>query len=153
MIPRKRPDTPQGIHIGTFKTENGNTVQIFTSSSSSKKQSSTKTKTRSSSSSSKKTPKIEKEAPTSRAKEVEDYLLREVYFAQSKEPRKTRPSDVHYTVGQVVKHKMDGYHGVVIGWDPVAKVGGTTNSNTDITFLCFRHLNGGLIDFMGRKGR
>ena len=63
-----------------------------------------------------------KDAPTSQAKEVEEYMMKEVYFAQSKTPRTTRPSNVQYSIGQVVKHKMDGYHGVIIGWDPVAKV-------------------------------
>ena len=64
-----------------------------------------------------------KEVPaTSRAKEVEDYLFQEVYFTHSKEPRTVRPRGVAFHVGQVVRHKQDNYHGVIVGWDTVAKV-------------------------------
>lgn len=56
-------------------------------------------------------------------KEVEDYLYNEVYFARSKTPRATRPPQVELTVGQVVKHRKEGYFGVIVGWDQVAKVG------------------------------
>ena len=58
----------------------------------------------------------------SHAKEVEDYLMEEVYFGQSKTPRNHRPSSVSFGVGQVVRHKMAEYVGVIIGWDTVAKV-------------------------------
>ena len=52
----------------------------------------------------------EKEKPpfieaVSPAKEVEEYLMNEVYFAQSKTPRDHKPSSVLYSVGQIVKHK------------------------------------------------
>ena len=68
-----------------------------------------------------------KEVPaTSRAKEVEDYLFQEVYFTHSKEPRAVRPRGVAFHIGQVVRHKQDNYHGVIVGWDTVAKV--TTTS-------------------------
>ena len=59
----------------------------------------------------------------SHAKEVEDYLLNEVYFCQSKKARERRPASVAYSVGQVVQHKTAEYIGVIIGWDEVAKVG------------------------------
>ena len=55
------------------------------------------------------------------AREVEDYLMNEVYFAQSKVPRDTR-SSIKYSVGQLVRHKTAEYVGVIIGWDNVAKV-------------------------------
>ncbi|GAB1605016.1 clp protease adapter protein ClpF, chloroplastic-like isoform X1 [Argonauta hians] len=42
------------------------------------------------------------------------------YFASSLKPRLRRPSNVEFRVGQVVKHKILGYHGVIIGWDEVA---------------------------------
>ena len=124
VIPRrKKAKKTEAIHISTFKSESGNKkIKIVTSN----KQSATKTKPSTSSQSNTKSNTLKKkepkEAPTSKAKEVEEYMMREVYFAQSKEPRTKRPSNVHFVVGQVVKHKMDGYHGVIIGWDPVAKV-------------------------------
>ncbi len=109
----------EAIHISTFKSESGKKIKIVKSN----KQSAAKTKsTTSSQKNAKSNTLTQQEAPTSSAKEVEQYMLREVYFAQSKEPRTKRPSNVHFVVGQVVKHKMDGYHGVIIGWDPVAKV-------------------------------
>ena len=66
--------------------------------------------------------KLKEVPPTSRAKEVEDYLFEEVYFAHSKEPRSVRPRGLAFQVGQVVKHTQDNYRGVIVGWDPVAKV-------------------------------
>ena len=64
------------------------------------------------------------EQPTSVAKEVKEYLFAEVYFAQSKEPRSVKPTGVAFSVGQVIRHKQDGYFGVIIGWDTAAKVSG-----------------------------
>ncbi len=43
------------------------------------------------------------------------------YFAQSAEVRDPKPPHVRLRVGQVVRHKLWGYHGVVIGWDQTAK--------------------------------
>lgn len=37
-------------------------------------------------------------------------------------PRSPRPPQVMYRVGQVVKHKLWGYRGVIIAWDAEAKV-------------------------------
>ena len=66
--------------------------------------------------------KVKQVPPTSRATEVEDYLFNNVYFSHSKEPRTVRPKGVEFHIGQVIKHKQDNYHGVIIGWDLVAKV-------------------------------
>jgi hypothetical protein len=66
--------------------------------------------------------KLKEVPPTSRAKEVEDYLFQEVYFTHSKEPRVVRPRGLAFHVGQVIRHKQDNYHGVIVGWDSVAKV-------------------------------
>ena len=59
---------------------------------------------------------------TSPAREVEEYLMKEVYFTQSKTPRESKPVSVKYSVGHVIVHKEAGYRGVIIGWDEVAKV-------------------------------
>ena len=40
----------------------------------------------------------------------------------STEPRTQRSTEVKFRVGQVIKHKRWGYRGVIVGWDPVAKV-------------------------------
>lgn len=61
------------------------------------------------------------------AREVEDYLMNEVYFTQSKVPRDTRPSSIKYSVGQLVRHKTAEYVGVIIGWDDMAKVWSVEN--------------------------
>lgn len=45
----------------------------------------------------------------------------EEYFARSKTPR-THSSHVEFKVGQVVKHRQEGYYGVIVGWDETAKV-------------------------------
>ena len=68
------------------------------------------------------TKQLKQVPPTSPAREVEEYLFNEVYFTHSKEPRNTRPSVLKFRVGQVVKHKLDNYHGVIVGWDLIAKV-------------------------------
>lgn len=59
---------------------------------------------------------------TSFAKEVEKYNEEHVYFARSAKPRTPRPSSVTFKVGDVVRHTLDGYHGVIIGWDVNCKV-------------------------------
>lgn len=43
------------------------------------------------------------------------------HFASSAQPRNPRSPHVEFRVGQVVKHKLWGYHGVIIGWDETAK--------------------------------
>ncbi|VDN24674.1 unnamed protein product [Gongylonema pulchrum] len=42
------------------------------------------------------------------------------YFGASLEPRDPRPPYVKYRVGDVVRHKVHGYKGVIIGWDEKA---------------------------------
>ena len=54
---------------------------------------------------------------------VEEAVAEEEYFAGSRKPRHPRPTSVKYRVGQVVKHRKYGFHGVIVGWDEVAKVG------------------------------
>ncbi|XP_059141158.1 uncharacterized protein LOC131928990 [Physella acuta] len=39
------------------------------------------------------------------------------YFATSTNIRSPRQLQVHYRVGQVIRHKIHGYKGVIIGWD------------------------------------
>lgn len=139
IIPYKRRiEKTTKIRLSNLDSRSNSNIKVSTSGSSSKRsksqnqgskpQPSTKTKqgdmTPSPQSSSKvtKKKKVVDVAPTSRAKEVEEYLMKEVYFSQTKTPRTTRPSSVELFVGQVVKHKMDGYYGVIIGWDSTAKV-------------------------------
>lgn len=42
------------------------------------------------------------------------------YFGSSPTPRYPRPSSVKFRIGQVVKHKLWGYRGIIIGWDATA---------------------------------
>ena len=55
------------------------------------------------------------------AVEVLKYRDKNGHFGQSMEPRDPRPPHVKFRVGQVVKHKLWGYHGVIIGWDLEAR--------------------------------
>ena len=66
------------------------------------------------------------EPGTSRAKEVDEYLNKEVYFTRSKSPRSSKPRHVKLSVGQVVKHVGESFYGVIVGWDEVAKVSHVT---------------------------
>jgi len=43
------------------------------------------------------------------------------YFATSTRVRSIRPPEVKFRVGQVIRHKIWGYRGVIVGWDPMAK--------------------------------
>ena len=43
-------------------------------------------------------------------------------FTGSPEPRTPRAHQVKFRIGQIIKHKKFGYRGVIIGWDPVARV-------------------------------
>ena len=56
------------------------------------------------------------------AVEVLKYRSSAGHFAQSIVPRNDRPEQVKYHVGQVFQHKLQKYHGVIIGWDEQAKV-------------------------------
>uniref|UniRef100_A0A915MET9 Hemimethylated DNA-binding domain-containing protein n=1 Tax=Meloidogyne javanica TaxID=6303 RepID=A0A915MET9_MELJA len=42
-------------------------------------------------------------------------------FGGSDEPRHPRPPHIKYKVGQVVKHKLHNYRGVIVGWDERVK--------------------------------
>ena len=44
------------------------------------------------------------------------------YAIRSHEPRHPWPVYVRYMVGQVMEYKIHGYHGIIIGWDPICKV-------------------------------
>ncbi|KAK3096564.1 hypothetical protein FSP39_001327 [Pinctada imbricata] len=55
------------------------------------------------------------------AVEVLNFKDPEGYFAGSADPRSPRPPEVKYRVGQVIRHKIWGYRGVIIGWDPQAR--------------------------------
>ncbi|KAK6171209.1 hypothetical protein SNE40_019447 [Patella caerulea] len=43
------------------------------------------------------------------------------YFSSSPSPRSPRSLNVKFRVGQVIRHKIWGYRGVIIGWDTEAK--------------------------------
>ncbi|KAK7066702.1 hypothetical protein SK128_022497 [Halocaridina rubra] len=55
------------------------------------------------------------------AVEVMNLRNPEGHFGMSPRPRLTRPVGLKWRVGQVVKHKRWGYHGVIIGWDQKCK--------------------------------
>ncbi|KAK3884405.1 hypothetical protein Pcinc_011309 [Petrolisthes cinctipes] len=55
------------------------------------------------------------------AVEVWTYRQPEGAFGMSPRPRNMRPKYVKWRVGQVVKHNLRGYKGVIIGWDIKAK--------------------------------
>jgi len=55
------------------------------------------------------------------AREVFKFRDENGHFGQSPEPRDTRPPNVKYRVGQVIKHARFGYRGVIIGWDETAR--------------------------------
>ena len=150
IIPHKRRlEKTTKIHLSSLDSRSGKNIKSSTSGSSSKhsnspndgskSQSLVKTKQEGKTPSSQSSSKVKRKkkvvdvAPTSRAKEVEEYLMKEVYFSQSKTPRTTRPSSLEFFVGQVVKHKMDGYYGVIIGWDSTAKV--------HIRLISWHHIN------------
>ncbi|VDN57608.1 unnamed protein product [Dracunculus medinensis] len=47
-------------------------------------------------------------------------LLLYFFILSSVEPRDPRPPSIKYRVGDIVKHKIHGYRGVIIGWDEKA---------------------------------
>ncbi|XP_046332683.1 uncharacterized protein [Haliotis cracherodii] len=55
------------------------------------------------------------------AVEVFKYRDPKGYFSQSTEPRSPRPANVKYRVGQVIRHKIWGYRGIIVGWDHQAR--------------------------------
>ncbi|XP_041044061.1 si:dkey-261l7.2 [Carcharodon carcharias] len=66
---------------------------------------------------------IQQEDPPGESPAMEVFRLKENqgYFADSLEPRSPRPPAVKYRVGQVFRHKQDGYYGAIVGWDEKAK--------------------------------
>ena len=44
------------------------------------------------------------------------------YAIRSHEPRHPWPVYVRCRVGQVMEYKIYGYHGIIVGWDPICKV-------------------------------
>lgn len=65
----------------------------------------------------------------SAAREVEAYNKKYVYFArsQSVRMRSTSKINVEFTIGDVVRHTVDGYHGVIVGWDHTCQVHSVAN--------------------------
>ena len=61
-------------------------------------------------------------ASVSSAKEVESYNDKNVYFARSESVRLRSSSTVEYNIGDVVRHTIDDYHGVIVGWDFTCQV-------------------------------
>lgn len=57
----------------------------------------------------------------SSAMEVMQFRIDQGYFASSKHLRFPKTDDILFCVGQIVRHKLLGYRGVIVGWDPVAK--------------------------------
>ncbi len=53
--------------------------------------------------------------------EVLRHREKDGHFGQSAEVRDPKSPRVRLRVGQVVKHKLWGYHGVIIGWDEEAR--------------------------------
>eukprot|EP00095_Tigriopus_kingsejongensis_P011863 maker-scaffold180_size281610-snap-gene-0.37 protein:Tk11863 transcript:maker-scaffold180_size281610-snap-gene-0.37-mRNA-1 annotation:"f-box only protein 21" len=53
--------------------------------------------------------------------EVLKYREKDGYFSQSAEIRNPKPPHVNFRVGQVIRHKLWGYHGVIVGWDETAR--------------------------------
>lgn len=64
----------------------------------------------------------ENESP---AHEVLRFRQERGYFTASQGIRWKRPSHLHFRIGQVVKHRSEGYTGVVIGWDMKASASET----------------------------
>lgn len=55
------------------------------------------------------------------AQEIFKYRGSKQHFAQSTAVRSPRPASLKFRVGQVIKHNIFGYRGVIIGWDNKCK--------------------------------
>lgn len=55
------------------------------------------------------------------AEEVIKFQEKNGHFAMSTVPRTPRPKHVKFHVGQVIRHKLWNYRGVIIGWDEKLK--------------------------------
>ncbi|KAK7868137.1 hypothetical protein R5R35_003015 [Gryllus longicercus] len=58
---------------------------------------------------------------TSLAIEVLQYRERAGFFGSSQEVRSERPKHLRFRVGQVVRHRIEGFRAVIVGWDLHAK--------------------------------
>ena len=56
------------------------------------------------------------------AEEVIKFQEKSGQFGMSTVPRTPRPKHVKFKVGQVIRHKLWNYRGVIIGWDQKMKV-------------------------------
>nr|CAB3262228.1 uncharacterized protein LOC100178877 [Phallusia mammillata] len=64
---------------------------------------------------------LNRKSEESVAEEVFYHRSPNSFFATSIEPHVRKPGKVQYRVGQVIKHKKFGYHGVIVGWDETCK--------------------------------
>lgn len=56
------------------------------------------------------------------AEEVIKFQDKNGHFGTSTVPRTPRPKHIKFKVGQVIRHKLWNYRGVIIGWDEKMKV-------------------------------
>ena len=56
------------------------------------------------------------------AEEVIKFQDKNGHFGSSTVPRTPRPKEIKFQVGQVIRHKLWNYRGVIIGWDEKLKV-------------------------------
>lgn len=66
------------------------------------------------------------------AEEVFKFQEKNGYFGMSTVPRTPRPKHVKFHVGQVIRHKLWNYRGVIIGWDEKLKVYVTVYWSSDM---------------------
>lgn len=136
VVPYKKKEKPSNVHVTLVKSGRGQTIIISEPDSKTGGRAGSSDKTRKplripaavttgtspakyTAATSQKKPAVDE--GTSAAKEVDDYLMREVFFGQSKTVREHHPTAVLFSVGQVVKHRADSYYGVIVGWDETAK--------------------------------
>ncbi|XP_073244959.1 F-box only protein 21-like [Porites lutea] len=55
------------------------------------------------------------------AEEVIKFVEKNGHFGMSTVPRSPRPKHIKFKVGQVIRHKLWNYRGVIIGWDEKMK--------------------------------
>lgn len=66
------------------------------------------------------------------AEEVFKFQEKNGHFGMSTVPRTPRPKHVKFHVGQVIRHKLWNYRGVIIGWDEKLKVYVTVYWSSDM---------------------
>ena len=75
------------------------------------------------------------------AEEVIKFQAKNGYFGMSTVPRTPRPKHIQFHVGQVIRHKLWNYRGVIIGWDETMTVWHPCIICVlKITFKCFLNL-------------